>query len=146
MSVHDLEQSAGPNGHAILNEFKNLEKEFPKMIKLKDTARGLSVCVRAGEMEIELVQMAGATNDETAHTLESRQQWITKCIYLNNGERNRLAFLLQRAKFKPINGGYGNFRLKFEEGKDTVAFDKEELSRLRETVLEMAKLVQLAKR
>jgi hypothetical protein len=145
MSIQGVESTVGPNGKAILEEMRSIERQYPDLIALRDTDLGLHVLFTGSDMEVELVQMWGATGMENAHSLESRVQFITKRIYLDNGERNRISFLLQHARFKPCCGFHGNFRLEFDESKATVRFDKAYLTNLREAVVEMAKIAKAAR-
>lgn len=145
MSVEDVDKTVGPNGKAILNELRIIERNNPQLIKLKDTPMGLQICVIARDVEIQLVQMWGAADNEGAQSLETKMQWITGRVFLNNSERMRIATLLQRAHFKPTTGSYGNFRLGFDEAKTKTAFDATEMAKLRDAIVEMAKLVRSLK-
>lgn len=145
MSIEGVEASVGPNGKAILSELKAVEKQLPDLIRLKDTEQGLHVCFKSQDMDVELMQMWGDAGNESAHSLESRLQYITKKVFLDNGERNRISFLLQHAQFKPVSGQHGNYRMVFAEDKASLKFDRPQLNRLREAVVEMAKITKAAR-
>jgi hypothetical protein len=145
MGIQEVESSVGPNGKAILNELKAIEKQNPDLIRLKDTENGVQVCFKGQDMEVELVQMWGGAGNDSANTLESRLQFITKKVFLDNGERNRISFLLQQAQFKPMSGHHGNYRLDFSEDRTTIKFEKAQLAKLRDAVVEMAKITKAAR-
>ena len=111
---------------------------------LKGTEQGLSVNFKGSDMEVELMLMWGPSGGENAETVESRLQFITKKIYLDNGERNRITFLLQNAQFQPVPGQHGTFRLAFGENAPA-KFDKANLTKLREAVVDMAKIAKAAR-
>jgi hypothetical protein len=144
VSLHELEAREEANVKAIVAELKALVKQHPDLISLSDTESGLSVNFKGSDMEVELMQMSGATGNDLADTLESRLQYITKKVYLDNGERNKISFLLQHAQFKPVPGQHGSFRLAFG-ASSTVKFDKSQLSRLKDAVVEMAKITKAAR-
>ncbi len=143
MSVEEVELG-GPNGKAIVAELRAAVKQNPDILLIKDVERGMSVCYKGTDMEVELMQLWGASGNESANTIESKLHYITKKVYLDNGERNRVSFLLQHAHFQPVAGQHGSFRLDIGEGAPT-KFDKVELSRLREAVVEMAKITKAAR-
>lgn len=145
MTVEEVEGTVGQNGKAILAELRALERGNPQLIKLRDAPAGLQLCAIAKGEDIQLLQMWGATGGESAHGLETRIQWITGRVYLNNTERMKVANLFQRARFRPISGSFGNFRLELDEGKAKAAFGPTELAKLRDAVLETAKLVRALK-
>lgn len=145
MSIQDVESTVGTNGKAILSELKAKEKQYPDLIRLKDAEQGLHACFKGPDMDVELMQMRGAAGNESANSLESKLQNITKKVYLDNGERNRITFLLKHAQFKPVSGQHGNFRLEFAEDKTSLRFDKAQLARLGEAVVEMAKITKAAR-
>ena len=144
MSIEGVETTGGPNAKAIINELKSAVKQFPELLALKDTEQGLSVCFKGTDMEVELIQMWGASSGDYTNTMESKLQYITKKVYLDNGERNRVSFLLQHAQFKPVPGQHGTFRLEFGEGAP-IKFDKAMLGKLKESVIEMAKITKAAR-
>jgi hypothetical protein len=144
LSIQGLESRNEPNVKAIVIELKAITKQYPDLVVLSDTELGLSVCFKGSDMEVELMQMTGASGNEYADTLESRFQYITKKVYLDNGERNRISFLLQTAQFKPVPGQHGSFRMAFGETA-TVKFDKNQLTKLKEAVVEMAKITKAAR-
>lgn len=144
-SIQGVESSVGPNGKAILSELRDIEKQLPDLIALRDMEQGLQVCFKGADMDVELIQMRGVGVGESANSMESRLQYITKKVFLDNGERNRISFLLQHAQFKPVSGQHGNFKLEFDEGKTSLKFDKAQMARLREAVVEMAKITKAAR-
>jgi hypothetical protein len=144
LSIQGLELRDEPSVKAIVSELKAIVRQYPDLLALADTDSGLSVCFKGSDMEVELMQMTGASGDESTDTLESRFQYITKKVYLDNGERNRISFLLQYARFKPVPGQHGSFRLAFGSTAD-VKFDKNQLTRLKEAVVEMAKITKAAR-
>jgi len=90
--------------------------------------------------------MRGTSGNEGASSLEARIQWITGRVFLNNGERMRVAALFTRAGFKPIPGGFGNFRLEFDGPGAGAAFGASEMTMLRGAILDTAKLVASLKK
>ena len=144
MSIQELESTCGANGKAIISELKAVQKQNPDLVILKDTEQGLSVNFKGPDIEVELMLMRGAAGDENAETLESKLQFITKKVYLDNGERNRVSFLLRNAQFQPVPGQHGCFRLAFGENAPA-KFDKAHLTKLREAVVDMAKITKAAR-
>ena len=144
MSIQELDSAGGSNGKAIIAELKAIEKQYPDLLVLRDTEQGLSICFKGTDMEVELMQMWGESGNESSDTMESRLQYITKKVFLDNGERNRVSYLLQHAEFKPVSGQHGSFRLAFGDRAST-KFDKAQLTKLRETVVEMAKITKAAR-
>ena len=144
MSAQDFESGLGSIGRSILAELRAAERENPALLRLKEEAAWAVICFKGDDMDVELVQMWGGMG-ESPSRLESRLQFITKKVYLDNGERNRITFLLQQAKFKPVPGQHGSFSLDFGEGPEAPALDKASLARLRETVVEMAKITKAAR-
>ncbi len=144
MSILELESTCGAKCKAIISELKAIQKQNPDLVILKDTEQGLSINFKGPDMEVELMLMWGPSGDENAETLESKLQFITKKVYLDNGERNRVSFLLQSAKFQPVPGQHGIYRLAFGEDAP-VKFDKVQLTKLREAVVEMAKITKAAR-
>lgn len=144
MTISELESASGANCKAIVAELRAAQKQNPDLVVLRDTEQGLSVNFKGQDMEVELIRMSGLSGGENAETLEHNIQYITKKVYLDNGERNRVSFLLQHAQFKPVPGQHGTFRLIFNEASPT-KFDKAELTRLREAVVEMAKITKAAR-
>jgi hypothetical protein len=144
LSIQELESTCGANCHAIISELKAIQKQNPDLVILKDTEHGLSINFKGPDMEVELMLMRGASGGENAEALESKLQFITKKVYLDNGERNRVTYLLQSAQFQPVPGQHGSYRLAFganAPGK----FDKVHLIKLREAVVEMAKITKAAR-
>ncbi|MEM0448424.1 MAG: hypothetical protein QW520_01190 [Methanomassiliicoccales archaeon] len=135
----------GQRGLEILKELKNVEQSHPHLIKVVETERGFNVLFKDKDMEVELVQAYESEGGRPSLTLESRLQYITKKIYLDNGERNRVSFLLQQAKFKSISGQHGSFKLEIPEPEKDDKLDRLFLDRLEETVLEMAKIAKAAR-
>jgi len=144
VSIEGVETTGGPNAKAIINELRAAVKQFPELLALRDTEQGLSVCFKGTDTEVELMLMWGASSGENANTMESKLQYITKKVYLDNGERNRISFLLQYSLFKPVPGQHGTFRLEFGEGAPT-KFDKAMLAKLKESVVEIAKITKAAR-
>jgi hypothetical protein len=95
LSILELESTCGAKCKAIISELKAIQKQNPDLVILKDTEQGLSINFKGPDMEVELMLMWGPSGDENAETLESKLQFITKKVYLDNGERNRVSFLLQ---------------------------------------------------
>lgn len=139
-----MEAASGPIGKSIVAELRAAVKQNPEILALKDIENGMCVCFKGTDMEVELLQLWGTAGNENAKTIESKLQYITKKVYLDNGERNRISFLLQHAQFKPVPGQHGSFRLDFSENS-TTKFDKVELGRLKEAVIEMAKITKAAR-
>jgi hypothetical protein len=146
MTIEELESTAGSNGRAILIELRGIAKGNPKLVRLKDAPFGLQVCALAQEAEIPIVQMWGASGNDSANSLETRMQWITGKVFLNSTERMKITSLFQRAQFKPMEGSYNNFRLEFDEPRTKVCFDSAELAKLRGAIVETAKLVASLKK
>ena len=144
MSIQELESACGVKCKAIISELKAIQKQNPDLVILKDTEHGLSINFKGPDMEVELMLMWGPSGGENAETVESRLQFITKKIYLDNGERNRITFLLQNAQFQPVPGQHGTFRLAFGENAPA-KFDKANLTKLREAVVDMAKIAKAAR-
>lgn len=119
-------------------------KQNPETLELKDIENGMCVCFKGTDVEVELMQLWGSAGNENANKIESKLQYITKKVYLDNGERNRISFMLQHAQFKPVPGQHGSFRLDFSENS-TTKFDKVELSRLKDAVIELAKITKAAR-
>ena len=144
LSLQEMEMRTEPNVKAIITELKAIVKQYPDLVGLSDAESGVCINFRGPDMEVELMHMFGASASELADTLESRIQHITKKVYLDNGERNKISFLLQSAKFKPVPGQHGTFRLTF--GADaTTKFDKNQLTKLKEAMVEMAKITKAAR-
>jgi hypothetical protein len=146
MTIEDVAGSVGANGRAILEELRAIANGNPHLIMLRETPVGFQVCVVAQGSTIPLVQMWGASGNESAHSLETRMQWITAGVFLNNSERLKVATLFQRAQFKPTSGSYGNLRLEYDEARTSIAFDLAEMTKLRGAILETAKLVASLKK
>lgn len=144
MSIQELELACGVKCKAIISELKAIQKQNPDLVILKDTEHGLSVNFKGPDMEVELMLMWGPSGGENDEVLESRLQFITKKVYLDNGERNRLSFLLQSAQFQPVPGQHGSYRLAFGESAPA-KFDKVHLIKLREAIVEMAKITKAAR-
>lgn len=144
MSIEELEATSGPNGKNIIAELRAAVKQNPETLELKDIENGMCVCFKGTDVEVELMQLWGSAGNENANKIESKLQYITKKVYLDNGERNRISFMLQHAQFKPVPGQHGSFRLDFSENS-TTKFDKVELSRLKDAVIELAKITKAAR-
>jgi|WetSurMetagenome_2_1015567.scaffolds.fasta_scaffold24643_3 hypothetical protein len=141
MTIEELEMLMGSNGKAILEMLRGIANSNPRLIKLKDMPMGLQVWVIAQDSEIMIVQIWGASGNESANSLETRMQWITGRVFLNNTERLKVTSLFQRAQFKPIEGSYGNFRLEFDEARTKISFDAVEMAKLKGAIIDTAKLV-----
>jgi hypothetical protein len=144
LSIEELEATSGPNGKNIIAELRAAVKQNPETLELKDIENGMCVCFKGTDVEVELMQLWGSAGNENANKIESKLQYITKKVYLDNGERNRISFMLQHAQFKPVPGQHGSFRLDFSENS-TTKFDKVELSRLKDAVIELAKITKAAR-
>jgi len=144
LSVEEVETADGPNGKAIVAELKAAVKQYPDLLELKDTEQGMSVCFKGTDIEVELMRLWGASGTENANSIESKLQYITKKVFLDNGDRNRISFLLQHAQFKPTPGQHGSFRLDYGD-KTSTKFDKAELTKLKEAAVEMAKITKAAR-
>jgi hypothetical protein len=144
LSIEELEATSGPNGKNIIAELRAAVKQNPETLELKDIENGMCVCFKGTDVEVELMQLWGSAGNENANTIESKLQYITKKVYLDNGERNRISFMLQHAQFKPVPGQHGSFKLDFSENS-TTKFDKVELSRLKDAVIELAKITKAAR-